>query len=98
MIAGEQAMGLWIDIPAELEPALREAWGDDLSRAALEALVIEGYRGGKFSAFQVGQILGLGDRWAVNQWLADRHVPMNYTIEDLEADRRTLDRLLGKSG
>lgn len=90
-------MGLWIDIPAELEPALREAWGDDLSRAALEALVIEGYRAGKFGECTVRRLLGLEDRWATERWLADRKVPSNYSLEDLEADRRTLDRLFGKT-
>lgn len=90
-------MSLFINIPQETEQALRDALGPDLDRAALEALVVEGYRSGKLSAAEVGRLLGLGDRWTVNQWLADRRVPLNYTLEDLEADRRTLDRLLGKS-
>jgi predicted HTH domain antitoxin len=90
-------MTISIHIPAELEQTLRAAWGNGLDRAALEALAIEGYRSGKLSAAEVGRLLGLTDRWAVNHWLADRHVPLNYTMEDLESDRRTLDRVLGKS-
>lgn len=90
-------MSLFINIPQETEQALRDALGPDLDRAALEALVVEGYRSGKLSAAEVGRLLGLSDRWTVNQWLADRRVPLNYTLKDLEADRRTLDRLLGKS-
>jgi predicted HTH domain antitoxin len=90
-------MSLVINIPHEAEAALRDAWGSNLDRAALEALAVEGYRSRKFSAAEVGRLLGLTDRWTVNQWLADRRVPLNYTLEDLEADRQTLDRLLGKS-
>lgn len=90
-------MSIRIDIPKEFEVSLQRAIGGDLGRAALEALAIEAYRAGKFSAAQVGDLLGLGDRWSVNSWLAERCIPLNYTSEDLEADRRTLDRLFGKS-
>lgn len=90
-------MTISINIPTELEKTLRDAWGKDLDRAALEALAIESYRTGKLSSAEVGRILGLADRWTVNRWLADRKVPLNYTLEDLESDRRTLDRVLGKS-
>lgn len=88
-------MGISLNISPIAEAMLRQAWGQDLDGAALEALAIEGYRSGKLSAAQVGRLLGLEDRWAVNQWLADRQVPLNYTLDDLEADRATLDRLLG---
>lgn len=90
-------MAISINIPKDQEETLREAWGSNLDRAALEALAIEGYRSGKLSAAEVGRLLGLEDRWVVNQWLADHKVPLNYTLEDLEADRSTLDRLLGKT-
>jgi hypothetical protein len=90
-------MVIRINIPDQHEPTLRRAMGDDLDRAALEALVIEGYRSGKLSAAEVGALLGAPDRWAVNRWLAERRVPLNYSLQDLEADRQTLDRVLGKS-
>lgn len=90
-------MTIRIDIPPEHEAALRAAWGASLDQFAFEALVIEGYRSGRFSASEVGRFLRLADRWAVNKWLADRKVPLNYTIDDLESDRQTLDRVLGKS-
>lgn len=90
-------MSININVPQEHEQTLRKAWGSDLDRAALEALATEGYRAGKLSAAEVGRLLGLADRWAVNQWLADRHVPLNYSLEDLESDRKTLDRVLGKT-
>lgn len=88
-------MGISLNIPPTAEAMLREAWGQNLDCAAVEALAVEGYRSGKLSAADVGRLLGLQDRWTVNQWLADRQVPLNYTLDDLEADRATLDRLLG---
>jgi hypothetical protein len=89
-------MCLHIDISGDAELALREAFGAGLDRAALEALAIEGYRTGKFGRAGVRRLLGLKDRWETDKWLADRGVCVNYSIEDLKADRETLDRLLGK--
>lgn len=86
-----------INIPKDQEATLQGAWGADLEKAALEALAIEGYRTSKLSAAEVGGLIGLSDRWEVNRWLADHKVPLNYSLEDLESDRQTLDRLLGKT-
>ncbi len=73
--------------------AFREAWGDNLNGAAFDALVIEGYRSGKYGSATVGRLLGHESRWDTERWLAERGVPLNYTLEDLESDRRTLARL-----
>lgn len=89
-------MCLHIHIPSNAESTLREAWGAGLDRAALEALAAEGYRSGKLTSYEVGQILGLENRWAVEKWLADRKIPRDYTIEDFNADMAALDRVLGK--
>jgi len=87
-----------LSIPAspEIEATLREAWGSNLDQVALEALAIEGYRSGKFGAATVRLLLNHDSRWETEQWLADRAIPLNYTLEDLEADRRTLDDLFAK--
>jgi hypothetical protein len=86
-----------IHIPQDQEQTLRNAWGDGLDRAALEALAIEGYRSRKLSTLEVGRLLGIQDRGDVNQWLAERHVPLSYSIDDLESDRKAHDRIVGKS-
>lgn len=39
-------MGISLNVPDFAEAALREAWGADLGRVALEALVSESYRQG----------------------------------------------------
>lgn len=90
-------MTIHLHIPDGPAQTLSRAWGGDLDRAALEALVVEGYRTGRLSSAEVGVVLGLTDRWEVNRWLAERDVPLNYTIADLEADRRALDQVLGKT-
>ena len=38
-----------LNLPKEAEQVLRSAFGEDLSRAALEAMALEGYRAGKLS-------------------------------------------------
>ncbi len=80
-----------IDIPKAVESILESEWGD-LSRAAKEALAIESYRTGKLSLGLLAEMLGVGVI-AADQWLAQRGVPLNYSPEDLEADRRDLDEL-----
>jgi hypothetical protein len=90
-------MTVSIEISPQFEEVLRQAFGPNLSRVALEAMAIEGYRTGKLSSFQVQQMLGLEDRWETEEWMGNHGVNMNYSLEDLEADRRTLDEMLGPS-
>ncbi len=88
-------MAVTFDLPPDIETHLAAAYGD-LGQAAKEALVVEGYRSGRLGIGAVRRILGFETRWEAEQWLAARRVPINYGSEDLEADRRTLDRVLGK--
>ena len=88
-------MTISINISEQAEKALRGAWGEGLGRAALEALALEGYRSGKFGAADVGELVGLRDRWQVGAWLAERKAFLHYSVSDLEDDRRTLDRVVG---
>ena len=90
-------MTIQIHLPEDSAPVFREAWGDGLDRAVLEAMVIEGYRTRRFGIAQVRRALGLRTRAEAERWLGERGVPMNYSLEDLEADRATLDRIFGKS-
>ncbi len=80
------------------ESALRSIWGGELERAAFHALVCEGCRSGRLSPREVGVLLGLPDRWAVERWLADRGVPLAYGETELASDRTVLDGELGRIG
>lgn len=83
-------MTVSIDIPKQAEDFLRSAFGENLGRAALEAIAIEGYRSDKLSSHEVQTLLGFEDRWETDAWLAKKGVYLNYRLEDLQADRRTL--------
>ena len=79
-----------VNIPDDGERTLREAWGAGLDRAAFEGLVIESYRAAKISLGYVARLLGLETSFEAQSWLARHGVPLNYGVEDLEADRKTL--------
>jgi len=85
-------MTVTFQLPDRAAATLRNAW-DDLSRAALESLAVEGYRSGKFSCAQVGNLLGHTSRWEAEDFLAAHGVWPGATVEDLESDLATLDRL-----
>jgi predicted HTH domain antitoxin len=85
-------MTITIELSESAERAIEQALGKDLNRAALEALAIEGYRTAKLSVGEVGRILDMGTIEA-QTWLAKRGMPMNYSLDDLVADRKTLSTL-----
>jgi predicted HTH domain antitoxin len=74
-------------------------WGattEEVSRNVMEDAAIEGYRAGRLSHRQVGEMLGL-DFWQTEAFLKERGVPVNYSAADLEADNATLDKILAHS-
>lgn len=81
------------NIPPSIEPTLRRAFGDDLQRAAIEALAIEAYRSAKLSVGEIATLLGLETSLQAQAWLASRGVAMNYSLSDLESDRAALAKL-----
>jgi len=88
-------MKIEIEIPDELARALAER-GADLSRAALEAMALEGYRSRRLSDGQVRRLLGFSTRMRVHEFLKEHNVDLNYSMEDLEQDIRASDELLAK--
>jgi hypothetical protein len=90
-------MTLRLEISEQAAETLRLAWGSEISRAALEALAIEGYRSGKLSRYDVQCLLGFEDRWQTETWLGAHGGHVNYSIEDLTADRDALNRALGST-
>lgn len=60
-----------------------------------EDVAIEEYRAGRLSQRQVAEVLGL-DYWQTESFLTERNVALNYSRADLEADRATLDEVLGR--
>ena len=84
-----------LDIPDDLLRQLAED-GTDLSRAALEALAIDAYRMDRITSVQLRSLLNISSRYELDGFLKQHGVPLEYTIEDFEKDRKTLDNLWRK--
>jgi predicted HTH domain antitoxin len=82
-----------VELPEEIAERLKAEWRD-LSRGAVEAIAVEGYRDGTLTRDHVGRLLGLSF-WETEAFLKRRQAFLQYTEEDLEQDRRDLDRALG---
>jgi predicted GNAT superfamily acetyltransferase len=59
-----------VDLPENIAKRLETAWRD-VSRGALEAVVLEGYRAGALTRDQVGRVLGLS-LWDTEAFLRER--------------------------
>ena len=81
-------MQITLEIPDELKAALA-APGQDLSRAALEAIGIEAYRQRRLSAYQLRTILGFPSQFELDAFLKERKVA-TYTAADFEEDLATI--------
>jgi hypothetical protein len=84
-----------LDIPDDLVQQLAEK-GQDLSRAALEALAIDAYRMNRITGLQLRTLLNIPSRYELDGFLKHHGVALDYTIEDFEQDRQTLDELWQK--
>lgn len=91
-------MTFTVHLPVRSGAILREAFGQDLARAALEAMSIEGYRTGKLSLGEVALVLGLETTIAALEWLGTRGISLNYSGDDYKEDQAALDRALGGAG
>ena len=84
-------MKLILNLPDELSAALSGS-GQELSRAALEAIALEAYRERKLTAAQL-RILGFETRYQLDGFLKEHEVWLEYTWQDLEQDRETHRKL-----
>jgi len=80
-----------LPIPDELAARLGEA--GDVSRRALEAFAAEEYRTGRLSHPELGSLLGLATHAELDAFLKARAIFEDYTQQDLDRDRQTLDQL-----
>ncbi len=88
------ALTVTLDVPPEIEAKLR-AGTSNLDAEVTEAYALELFRQGRLSHYELSQVLGL-DRFETDAYLKRHKVfEGSLTMEDLEADRETLDRLLG---
>lgn len=87
-------MAVTIQLPNDVEQRLR-AETSDLDAEAKDAVALDLFRKGKLSHYELGRVLGL-DRFETDAYLK-RHdvVEGSLTMEDLNAQGETLDRVLG---
>lgn len=81
-------MEITLDLPEDL--AQRFATDNEgLSRAALEALALEGLRSGKLSTAQARRLLGFQSRYEMDGFLKMREVYIPITVQDVVRDSET---------
>jgi Uncharacterised protein family (UPF0175) len=78
-------MRLILELPEDLAQCLGQD-GGALSRAALEALALEGVRSGKLSAAQARRLLGFRTRNQIDAFLKAHGVDLPLTIEQVRRD------------
>jgi hypothetical protein len=84
-----------LDFPPDLEEKLRRETAD-LDADVKEAYALELFRRGTITHFELSSLLGL-DRFGTDAYLQRHKVyEGSLTLADLEADRRTLERLMNK--
>lgn len=81
-------MTVILDIPDEIASELTVA-GQDLSRAALEALALEGYRRGTLTQLHVSHLLGMS-RIQAEDFLAEYLALYDYEPGELRREAQAL--------
>jgi len=65
----------------------------NLSRRALEALALQEYKESRLTKAELRRLLGFKTRAALDEYLKAHSIMLDYTIEDLQQERRDLYRL-----
>ncbi len=84
-------------VTVKIPEAVAKTFGDSpdgVARGALESMAVEGYRSGKLTHFQVQTMLELSSWTETEAFLRERRVPLDYSLSDLEEDRRSLAAFL----
>jgi len=88
-------MQVTVEIPDELATQLIPA-GQDPARAVLEDALVQAYREDRISGRQLMEALGIPTRYELDGFLKARQVWIEYTLEELEQDRETMERILAE--
>ena len=86
-------MRVTVEIPDDVARKVVSPDGD-LACIVLEDFAVESYRARKLTMDQVRELLGFATRMQVDAFL-QQHEVYDYTVQDLEKDLATLDRLMG---
>ncbi len=81
-----------VHIPADLAQRLGGP-GPALDRQALEALALAAYQAGTLTAYELRLTLGIDTRYELDGFLKARGLYEPVTLEDVQRDVATLERL-----
>ena len=81
-----------LQLSEDIAQRLQTQWGD-LSRAALESLALEGYRAEILTTAELQQLLGYDTSYALDGFLKQHGVYLEYTPEELEHETENSRRL-----
>lgn len=86
-------MNVVVTIPDKFAAGFKER--GDLSRRMLESFAVESYRREDLSLGQFAELLSLSIDEA-NALLKNLDVPLNYSLEDFQAEQTAVEMFLGK--
>jgi predicted HTH domain antitoxin len=86
-------MQITVELPDDIAQQL--SVGQDLSRALLEGIVVEGCRTHRLSDHQAAELLGLS-RYELDGFLKEHCVFLDYSLEEFERERELAGRLREK--
>jgi hypothetical protein len=81
-------MQVHLDVPEDVARQFAAEPGG-ITRAAMEALALEGVRSGKLTEHQARQILGISSRYEMDGFLKAHGVLLPITMEDVIGDSKT---------
>ncbi len=81
-------MQVRLDVPEEVARRFAAEPGG-VTRAALEALAIEGVRSGKLTVHQAREMLGIASRYEMDGFLKAHGVLLPISLEDVVTDTNT---------
>lgn len=77
-------MQITVELPDDLARQMIPA-GSDPARAVLEDMAVEAYRARRLTEHQLATLLGM-DRYALDGFLKQREIWLEYSLIDLEKD------------
>ena len=81
-------MQVTLELPEDLARLLWEN-SAGLTRAALEALALEGLRAGKLTVAQARRLIGISSRYEMDGFLKCHGVLLSLTVDDVDRDAET---------
>jgi len=81
-----------VKVPKDLVRILKVR-DEDVPKLVRLYLAIELYREGKVSLGKAAEIAGVS-KWEMMEILASKNIPIQYSVDDLEKDIKTLEEIL----